>query len=285
MLTFRRFSTLFALAAILAFLGACSVATIAYNNASTVISYAVGDYVDLTPEQEKWLRPRVEGLIAWHRANELPLYQRTIEDLKARAAGTIKAEDLDRLYATGRSLVDRATDRVLPDMVEFLLLLNYEQISKLENKLAKDNEKLAKELRAGSDALKKKRVERYGERFEDWMGKLTLIQKAQIRDVVADMAPLEEYRLADRKRWQADFLKLLRERPESGLFQRELRQLILAPEVKRDPAYQAEWGRQQKAIIDLGAAMMSGATERQRQRVQKRLAGYANDIAALLNHG
>jgi Family of unknown function (DUF6279) len=271
---------LFAIVA--ALLGACSLATVAYNNAATVVNYALSDYFDLTAEQEDWLRPRVEKLVAWHRSNELPAYRRTIEEARSRVAGPVKLEDLDGLYANGRTFVGRATDRALPDIAEFLSQLSPEQIAKLEVKLAKENDKLAKESRVGTDTLKKKRVERYHQRFEDWMGELTAEQKAQISAVVSGMVSLEDYRLADRKARQAEFLKLIKQRPEPATFQCELRQLILQPELKRDPAYTAEWERQQKEILILGATMVSGASAEQRQRIQKKLSGYANDISILL---
>jgi Family of unknown function (DUF6279) len=280
-----RFASLvrFALFAALTFaLGACSLATVAYNNASTVVSYALSDYFDLSAEQEDWLRPRVEKLVAWHRNSELPAYRRTIEEARLRVAGPVKIEDMDALYAEGRTFASRATDRALPDVAEFLSQLSNEQIAKLEVKLAKDNEKLAKESRAGSEVLKKKRVERYYERFEGWMGELTAEQKAQITAAVSAMPSLEDYRLADRKSRQTAFLKLLKQRPEPGVFQRELRQLILQPELKRDPAYTAEWDRQQKDILALAASLVSSASAEQRQRIQKKLSGYANDISNLL---
>jgi hypothetical protein len=266
----------------IAMLGACSLATIAYNNASAVVNYALSDYFDLTAEQEDWLRPRVEKLVAWHRSNELPVYRRTIEEARLRVAGPVKLEDLDSLYANGRTFAGRATDRALPDIAEFLSQLSLEQIARLEVKLAKENDKLAKESRVGADTLKKKRIERYHQRFEDWMGELTAEQKAQISAVVSGMASLEDYRLADRKARQTEFLKLLKQRPEPAIFQRELRQLVLQPELRRDPAYTAEWERQQKEILSLGAAMVSGASTEQRQRIQKKLSGYANDISILL---
>ncbi len=50
----------------------CSVATMAYNNAPSIALYALDDYFDLTPEQEAWLKPRLERFIVWQRANQLP---------------------------------------------------------------------------------------------------------------------------------------------------------------------------------------------------------------------
>jgi ribosomal protein L20 len=271
-----------ALTMVAAALAACSLATIAYNNASTVLGYALGDYVDLTAQQEDWLRARVEKLVAWHRTNELPAYRRTIEETRLRVAGPVSAEDMNALYESGRTFAGRAIDRALPDIAEFLSQLSTEQIAKLETKFAKENEKLAREARSGDETLKKKRLERYLERFEGWMGDLSIEQKTQIRTVVSTLPSLEEYRLADRKARQAEFLKLIKQRPEPAIFQRELRQLILQPELKRDPAYTAEWDRQQKEILILGATMVSGASAEQRQRIQKKLSGYANDISILL---
>lgn len=269
-------------AIVIATLAACSLATVAYNNASTVVSYALSDYLDLTYDQEDWLRVRVDKLVAWHRASELPAYRRTLEEARLRLGGPISTADLNAFYLSGRTFAGRATDQALPDIAEFLAQLSPEQIAKLETRFAKDNAKLNKEARAGDEVLKKKRIDRYFDRFQDWMGELSVEQKAQIRAVVAGLPSLESYRLADRKARQADFLRLLKARPEPQLFQQELRQMILQPELKRDPAYTAEWDRQQKEILDLAATIVSGASAEQRSRIQKKLSGYANDIAILL---
>ena len=65
-------------------------------------SHAVGDRnAPLNAEQEIWLKERVMLLMAWHRSNELPQWQRWLTEARERAAGMPEASDLRATYVRG----------------------------------------------------------------------------------------------------------------------------------------------------------------------------------------
>jgi hypothetical protein len=264
-------------------LSACSLATVAYNNAGVLITYQADEYFDLSPAQEEWVRQRANKLIAWHRATELPQYRRVLNEAQARAETGMTAADVEAAYADGRNAFMRVADRMLPDVADFLLQLDPQQIQYFEDKLARDNEKLARESKGGEEALLKKRIERHEQRFKDWMGELSAAQRDDIRAAIGAMKPLEEFRIADRRARQADFIALLKSRPDAASMQKQLRQMM-QPEMKRAAAYREALEQQQKTLMQLIARVSITATAEQRARVQKRLGGYANDITALLNN-
>lgn len=235
------------LAALMLVLTACSLATVAYNNAGVLVTYQVNEYFDLSPTQEEWVRLRANKFLDWHRASELPQYRRVLNEARAKAETGMTVGEVEAAYRDGRNAFMRVADRMLPDIADFLVQLDPQQIQHLEDKLARDNEKLAREMKGGEEALLKKRLERYEQRFKDWMGELSAAQREEIRTAVSAMKPLEEYRIADRRTRQADFIALLKSKPDAVSMQRELRQMMMTqPELKRAAAYRDELEKQQK---------------------------------------
>lgn len=263
-------------------LTACSVATLAYNNAGMLIGYALGDYVELTPSQETWLKERVGVLIAWHRTNELPEWQRWLTETRERAGGNPQANDVQAVYDRGRMLLERTTEQMLPDIAALLRQLEPSQIAFLQDKFSRDNRKVIEDADLSPVARKTKRIKRIKERFESWMGDLTAEQQAYLQSRLAVLPALEEMRLADRIRWQRQLIELIKARPDAPALQAELRRMILAPEMSRDPDYQAALKRQQAEISAVAAWMVTNATPAQRVRLQKKFSGYAEDVASLL---
>ena len=76
-------------------LSACSSATLtrlAYNNAAMaysnlgpMLTWMVDDYVDLDGAREDWVRVRIDRVLAWHRAEELPRYRALLETMLAKS--------------------------------------------------------------------------------------------------------------------------------------------------------------------------------------------------------
>jgi hypothetical protein len=92
----------------------------------------------------------------------------------------------------------------------------------------------------------------------------------------------EELRLADRKRWQASLVALLKNNADSAVLARELRVLLLSPEQRRAADYRVKWEAQQQLVALLTVELLQIATAKQKQAVQRKLAGYAQDVSNLL---
>ena len=262
---------------------ACGVANLAYNNAPTVANYYVDEWFDLTSGQSAWLKPRVAKLMVWHRANELPTYRTLINEASQQLEKNTNPEaDVARFYASTRQAVDRLTLQALPDMVAFLQTIETQQIANLEKKFATENEKLTKEIELTEDRRRAKRLERTIERYEAWMGKLSPPQLALINARIAPLPLTESLRFADRQRWQKEFVALLSAKPSANLLETELRTLLLTPEKRRAKDYQSAWQRQQDEMMKLTADLIASASVKQKQAMQKKLGGYAEDLSGLL---
>ena len=266
----------------LAALSACGVVNLAYNNAPTAVAYVVDDWFDLTSAQRAWLKPRVESLVEWHRASELPTYRKLLNDAQEQVARPVAVEDIETFYGQSRLAAERLAEKAMPDLVAFLQLLEPKQIAFLERKLAADNDKLAKELKLGLEERRRKRVERYVDRFEGWFGRLSPEQMAVLKTRVEEMPFSEELRLADRRRWQTGLVGMLKNKADSAVLANELRVLLLSPEQRRAAEYRAKWEMQQQLVTQLTAELLQIASPKQKQAVQRKLAGYAEDVSSLL---
>ncbi|MFM7294234.1 MAG: DUF6279 family lipoprotein [Burkholderiales bacterium] len=266
----------------LAALSACGVVNLVYNNAPTAVAYVVDDWFDLTRAQRAWLKPRVESLVEWHRASELPTYQKLLSDAREQVMRPVAIEHIDLFYGQSRLAAERLAEKAMPDLVGFLQLLEPKQIAFLERKLAADNDKLAKELKLGLEERRRKRVERYVDRFEGWFGRLSPEQMAVLKTRVEEMPFSEELRLADRRRWQTGLVGMLKNKADSAVLANELRVLLLSPEQRRAADYRAKWEMQQQLVTQLTAELLQIASPKQKQAVQRKLAGYAQDVSSLL---
>ncbi len=264
-------------------LAACGVANLAYNNAPTVANYYVDEWLDLNAEQSAWLKPRVTKLMVWHRANELPTYRTLLNEASQQLEKNTNPEaEIERFYASTRQAVDRLTLQAMPDMVAFLQTIETQQIANLEKKFATENEKLAKEIELTDERRRAKRLERTIERYEAWMGKLSPPQLAIINTRIASLPLTEALRFADRQRWQKEFVQLLNAKPNANQLESELRTLLITPEKRRAKDYQITWQRQQDEMMKLTAELIAIANAKQKQAMQKKLSGYAEDLSGLL---
>jgi hypothetical protein len=201
----------------LTLLQACSVTRTAYNNADVFLGWQANHYLDLEGPQVEDLDRRLDAYHAWHRANALPQYARLGEEAAGRLQRGLKREDLDWSYDAVRAQIREALGQAAVEAAPLLDALSPAQIGHLEQRLAEDNRKFAKERMQGTmEQRHQRRVKRNVERLEEWFGSLTEAQAARVRRY-SERAPFSaDLQDRDRKRRQAEFVGMLRAR-EAGI--------------------------------------------------------------------
>ena len=274
-----KFSLAMLLAATLA---ACTLTGVVYNNAVPLASWYVDDYFELQDEQRDFARERLARIHAWHRSSELPEYQRVLEQAIKRSAGPVSGDDVEQLYRQGKTLVLRAGEYALGDVADFLLKLDTQQIQAFELRLAKANQKFERErLKESVEKRVELRAKRYIKTMEDWLGTLSSEQKQHIEITLRDMPLTDGARLAERKRLQGELVADLKAGSAREELMVLLRVTFLVPDASRNPAYRAEVARWQRAMSELVAWLVDNASPQQRQHLQTKLRGYAEDVVAL----
>ena len=288
MVTRRALRIGLALAACL-FAGACSLGRLAYSNAAFAYSKAppalawmVGDYTDLSSDQKDWLRERVDAAFAWHRAQELPQYRQFCERLLAQAADGISVDEARAANKALRGYYDHTLDHVIPDLADLLRRLDGEQVGQLEQRFARDNEKMVRDAGDGSiEERAARRATKYAGHLEEFVGPLTGEQQAIVARHAARYEELTEMRLADRKFRQSETLALVRAHASREEMIAGLHRLLVDTPSWRDPAYRGKLREREENLFGMIAEVSAALSTEQREHLQSRIRGFIRDMRML----
>ena len=257
-------------------------ASLAYENATPVLAWMAGDYVDMSGGQKEWVRERLERAMAWHRARELPDYRRFLDDLLVRAEGTITVDDARLVYRAVREYYHRALDHIAPDLADFLLQLDEEQVAQLERKFAADNRKFVKESIEGSPEERQRRdANKVLEHIEEWVGELTDAQRELVFKRVAAFGQFPEDQLADRRYRQTGILALVRARPPRDRMVEQLRRLLVQTDSWRRPEYRDKVRVRDERLFEMVAELGATLSPEQRAAMRERVRRFMRDVTEL----
>lgn len=257
---------------LLVVLQGCSVTRLAYDNADAFLRWQANSYFDFQGEQSDEFDRRLAALLAWHRAKALPLYARLAEEASARMLRGIQREDLEWGYDSVRARVGETLGAAAGDAAGLLDHLSPEQITHLEQRLAEENRKFAKEQVQGTmEERHKRRVKRNVERLEEWFGTLEEAQVERVRRYSARAPFSAELRDHDRKRRQAGLLAMLRAREAK----QRLVQWAQAWDRDREPAYADAVRDNETEYFELLLDLDRMLTPAQRDACAARLRRYA----------
>lgn len=270
------------LLALVLVLGACSSTRLAYDNADLMLRWRATSFLDVHGTQSDALNVHISSFLAWHRRHALPQYASLAEQAAVRLERGPSRADLVWGYD---AFLDQARESVRVAAVEvagLLDTLDAEQIAHLEQRIAEDNRRFAKENLAGTvQERREARRVRNVERLEEWLGELTQAQLERVKRY-GERAPLvDELRDRDRRKRQAEFVAIVRAR-ESG---RRLPDWAAGWDQGRDPAYEAAVRAQVDEYLEMLGDVLGSLTPEQRRHATARLRGLAGDFTWLAQQG
>jgi hypothetical protein len=259
-------------------LAGCSGVRMAYDNADTFIRWRLLQFLDVHGEQADELDERIARFMRWHRANALPKYARDAEDAARRLERGLSREDLvwgyDIFIGHGREAMRAAADQAAP----LLDRLTPEQIRHIEQRVAEENRKFAREYLRGSERERREqRARRIVERLEDWLGNLSKAQIEAVERFSARAPLLDELRDRDNRRIQGEILALIRAHETK----QRLGDKVVSWDRGRDPAYVAARAANVQEFNTLLLEVNRVATHEQRARVVAELRRYSQEFRAL----
>ncbi|HYC35983.1 MAG TPA: DUF6279 family lipoprotein [Usitatibacter sp.] len=279
---------LFLAAALL--LGACATMTrlaysnaaLAYRNLPPMLTWMVDEYVELSGGQKDWVRDRVDRLMEWHRTRELPEYRRFLERVLAETNEPFTVAEIDAAYRDLRRHYRLLVEQALPDIADFMMQLDSVQVAQMEKKFATDNRKFVRESVKGTpDERRERRVKRFVQHLEGWLGDVTREQRELVERFYADIPDLVEERLADRKVRHLETLEMIRARGKREETIARLRRMLLQPDTWRRPEYLRKLEDRDQRFFQMFAALSATFTPAQRAHLQRRIRGYMQDITTL----
>lgn len=263
-------------------LAACSAVKFTYNNADTVIRLAAWDYLDLEHAQEDEFKLLIAKYMDWHRREEMPVIAKLAGEALERASRRITVADVAWAIEQGRARYRRASARAAEDASPVLATLNEDQLKGLQKKFTKANATYEKEFLSGDEAKRAKaRRKRIVDNIEEWTGDLTDAQEARIDRFVRAHPRSAEFRMAERLRWQAEVMSVLRGNREPAALAMKLAAVFSEPERGRSEEYMRETKRWEADLAQMMVELDAMLTPEQRRRATHRLAGIAKDIREL----
>lgn len=266
---------------LLLWLGGCSVASIAYNNAPGFVAGEFEDAFDLSAAQSSQLDSRLQQYFAWHRQQELNRYREFLERAALAAADGITATEFLTLRKDIGAAWERLVEKAIDSLGDLFANLTPEQIEQFQQYHRENSEEYLEYLEKSAQQREIYRIERSFENLEDWFGEFDLLVEERImerlRQVPDIYQPWIEYR---EQRHQA-----LVSAMQSGLTRQQLKTIMQdsSTDFARafEPARQAYWQAYAEALEDIS----SWLSEDQRQRVVTRLQKYARQVERLRNQG
>jgi len=268
-------------AVLLLAVGGCSSTKFAYNRLDILLPWYLGRYVDLDAEQSDWFDARLEALLDWHRAEELPGYVAFLDAL---------GRDLDRPLTLTQVLdytdtLEQAWYRIRDPALEDLLSLGEqltpEQIDGFIGELRKRQAKYEKKYLPRSDAeFREDAADDLRDMLEDYLGRLSKEQAEWVRETAEDLARTDREWLDERAAWVDEMERLLRR--ESG-WQAAIRSTIINWEAQLDETTLAVYERNTRCVQELIVEVVNARSERQDRRLRGRLEDLREDFSDL--HG
>ncbi len=276
-----------AIAALAFATAACGMIKIGYQNADTVGLLWIDRYLDLTSEQQAWVKPRLRELVAWHRTTQLPDYAAFAARLQKLAERPITAAEVTALGKQLKQRADTAVEHALPVAADLALRLTPDNISAMEEKFADNDDKFRDDNYVDGDVVKqqKARYEKTLDRVEEWYGRLNRDQRAELRKL-SDARPLDnDILLAERQRRERELVALLtrvqREKPSRAAVVDLMRKYSERFEFSPDRDRRAFQESLRKATEAMDAAIHNLATPAQRERAIGKLQDWIDDFTSL----
>jgi hypothetical protein len=261
-------------------LAGCSANRFLYNRADTFVRWTIDDYVDLTSEQQKQFDANLDGLLHWHRSDELPLYREFIVSSLDALEGGVTIDEAVLISEA----IDESANRLQVKLVDLLLEsaegLKDGQIQGFLDELDRQQEEYAEErlvrddITYADDAADS--LQRLAKRL---LGRLNDDQKALIQSRSTELMRIDRLWHEDRSVWGAKLRAILESRLPG--WQAEIRVLGDSRSEARTPAYVTGIEHNGDIILSLLVDTINGRTDRQDRRMRRFLDDLIADIDAL----
>jgi len=268
----------------------CSMATLAYRNAPTLISWRAGSYFDLDSDQRAEFEQRLERVHAWHRREELPRVIATLREARRRIDGEVSSADAKWLAAAVQDNYRKAAAQIVDESADMIPTLRPEQFAALERKFAEVDEEFVEEwIEASPEDIRDARIERVTKRAEEWLGRLEPDQRKWLRSRLDEIPTDYRAARADRLRRQAEFLALLRgdatalrTRMDGMAALTPLKRWVIDWDYGRSPSELARIDRLMGDYSELYVELINRATPEQREHLRGRVDAYIDALSKQL---
>jgi hypothetical protein len=263
-------------------LTSCSRTELIYDYADWLIINRTNHYFDITSEQRSFLKNRLQDHLAWHRQSEMPLYAHFLLMFRTKAENGLTKEELDWAFENLDTRRQVLFERLLPDTVYFLAMLEPAQIAHFEKKVIKDGQ--GPKVEKSPEKIKQQLEERADEtieNMEDWFGSLSKAQTYRVRALSMALPNIKEDWSNYRQMRRKELITLLRQKKSPSEIEAHLKFWLLKPKEAYPPEYKEKFERMHQETKTMILQIDQLITPKQRQKALKKLGGYIRDFQNL----
>lgn len=271
------------LAGLLLTLAGCSSTTFVYNRLGFIIPWYVGKYVDLTRDQKRYLDQQLTPFLDWHRYEELPQYLGIIDDIEQSLAGQATAGQLEAIAGRFEDAWLRIEFRGLEWMLALGAELSREQMDEFIATLKEKQQEYEEEYLSRSDeAYRQEAYENLEDSARDFLGRLDRDQRSILQEAAGQLQRSDAIWLRERANWLLRMEEILQR--DAG-WQELVREALRNREQTTSAEYLAVYEHNTQVIYQALAELANTRTEKQDQRLRKRLEDLREDIESLIARG
>jgi hypothetical protein len=263
-------------------LSGCTV-ELAYNNLDRLVLRWLNEKIELTPQQQEQVKQALDEHLAWHCEAHLPAYADLLNAFQNDLSqGSVTHERMleygDTMAGFGKDLVTVTR----PTAIELLRSLSDAQVTALQASFEESNNQLIEQLsQTNPDDVINERANRMSKRLARFMGKPSQTQRVTISQWARNYQSTAGFQLAYAYQWQAKLVEALSIRQlEPAAFEAQI-EILFDPGAGWDEAYRTAVMRNQSATWEMMARVMSQLSDRQKNRMVRKIAGYSGDFEGL----
>jgi hypothetical protein len=265
-------------------LAGCSRTRLAYNHLDLFLFWKLNDYISLDNDQKDRVKQQLQFFLQWHRKEQLPRYIQFVEQIQKNTQTKMTADHFQQNFTTVEGFLNDIMIQIEPDITQLLFQLNRKKQKELFKNISEKQKSLEKKyLNLNQGEYRQKRLKRTEKILKRFLGRLTAEQKKTLSGWTDSLIPSRKLWLENRRNWQAQFQKLLREKTSNTIKQKELKWLLIHPEQFSSSEYQKTLRQNQLAHFSMLATIQQQLTEKQKKHLKKELARIKADLVSLSN--
>lgn len=228
--TTRGWHRLFVALFMFGLLSGCSFLSLSYNYADWILFWKIDQYFDLTAEQRTALEPHISEFHQWHREHELPLYKEFLQTIYQDWQDGFTPDEVQRIFSQFHHLQNNLAKEIASEGTPFLVSLHPSQLHHFQDVARERNEELWDELGRTYEKRMIRKIERYLDLLNDWVGELSSEQEAVIAQVIREFPDTTSFWIRSRAERQQQFVNLLKTERNPLVIEQAVGRWLLYPQ-------------------------------------------------------
>lgn len=263
-------------------LASCSTLSLTYNFADWIVLWKIDHYFDLSLDQRQTLEKRLANFHTCHRTQELPLYANFLRQIQKNLHDRFTQEGIETIFQSYFQLRASLGQQIAFEGTPFLVTVMQKQIDFFQNAIREENKDLLQEIDRDFNERLAKRTESILDWLENWVGKLTELQKQHISELIKGLPDTDHSWMHYRRHRQKQFIDLLQTKKDSAIIEKKIGEWFTAPENDMPTGYIKAVNQMRSAIKVFIWEIDQTITLKQRQHGIEKLQKLIDEVENLV---